>query len=75
VVPAVLGDFLTRGLAAVTKRSTPLAGLADGTDALLHYIPFLRKAQVMAEDDPQEHEDEHVKDVKKRTETQTSNGS
>lgn len=28
----------------------------------------------MPEDDPQKHEDEHVKDIKKRTETQRDNG-
>jgi hypothetical protein len=59
----------------MTEPSTPLAGLGDRTDALLHYIPLLRKAVVaMADDDPQEHEDEHVKDVKKRTENSTDDG-
>ena len=59
----------------MTDTSTPLAGLGDRTDALLHCIPFLRKAIVaMAEDDPQEHEDEHVKEVKMRAETQSDDG-
>lgn len=59
----------------MTDMSTPLAGLGDRTDALLHYIPLLGKAVVAtAEDDPQESEDEHVKEVKKRTETQNDNG-
>jgi hypothetical protein len=41
---------------------------------LLHYIPLLRKALAMPEDDPQKREDDHAKDVKKRTETQSGNG-
>ena len=60
----------------MTDRSVPLRSLADRGDALLHYIPLLRKAvAAMPEDDPQKHEDEHVKDVKKRTETQTGTGN
>jgi hypothetical protein len=57
-------------------RPLPLRSLADRSDALLHYIPLLRKAAAtMLEDDPQEHEDEHVKQVKEKTERQQqSNG-
>jgi hypothetical protein len=59
----------------MTDRPLPLRSLADRSDALLHYIPLLRKAVVvMAEDDPQKHEDDHVKEIKQRTETQTGNG-
>jgi hypothetical protein len=61
-------------MAAVTDPSTPLAGRGNRTDALLHYIPLLRKALAMPEDDPQKHEDEHVKDVKRRTETSGQDG-
>lgn len=56
------------------ERSTPFAGLGGRTDALLHYIPFLNRTVVATAGDPQEHEDEHVKDVKKRAETQHDNG-
>ena len=56
----------------MTNKATPLAGSVTRTDALLHYIPLLREAAAaMSEDDPQEDEDQHVKEVKKRTETQT----
>ena len=59
----------------MTERATPFAGLGDRTEALLHYIPFLsRTVAATADDDPQEHEDEHVKDVKKRVESQHDNG-
>jgi hypothetical protein len=58
----------------MTDLPTPFAGLSDHTDALLHYIPFLREALAMPEDDPQKHEDEHVKDVKRRTETSGQDG-
>lgn len=45
--------------------------MADDTDPFLAYIPLLRKAvAAMPEDDPQEHEDEHVKQVKEKTEQQ-----
>jgi hypothetical protein len=57
-------------VAAVTDKPIPLRSLADRTDALLHYIPLLRKAVAMPADDPQEHEDEHVKQVKEKTEQQ-----
>lgn len=47
----------------------------DEMDTLLHYVPYLRKAvTAMAEDDPQKHEDEHVKEVKRRTESQSDHG-
>ena len=51
----------------MTDKPIPLRSLADSSDALLHYIPLLRKAVAMPEDDPQEHEDEHVKKVKEKT--------
>jgi hypothetical protein len=51
----------------MTTKSTPLGGACNRADALLHYIPLLRKALAMPEDDPQEHEDEHVKEVKEKT--------
>lgn len=55
----------------MSNKSIPLAALSDRTDALLHFIPLLRKAvATMPEDDPQEHEDEHVKQVKEKTEQQ-----
>ena len=57
----------------MTDKPTPLAGTSSRTDVLLHYIPLLRKALAMPED-PQENEDEFVKDLRKRTETQTSDG-
>jgi hypothetical protein len=66
VVPAAVGGLFPRGLAAVTDKPVLLRSLADRDDALLHYIPLLRKAVAMA-DDPQKHEDEHVKEVKKKT--------
>lgn len=50
----------------MTDKPVLLRSLADRDDALLHYIPLLRKAVAMA-DDPQKHEDEHVKEVKKKT--------
>ncbi len=53
--------------------NTPGVRLADQLDALLHYIPLLRKALTMA-DDPQEHEDQHVKQVKEKTEGQQADG-
>ena len=55
----------------MTDKPTPLAGSVHRTDALLHYIPLLRKAvAAMPEDDPQEHEDEHVKQIREKTEQQ-----
>jgi hypothetical protein len=55
----------------VTNKTLPLRAFADRSDALLHYIPLLRKANAaMPADDPQEHEDEHVKQVKEKTEKQ-----
>jgi hypothetical protein len=51
----------------MTTKAIPLASLADRSDALLHYIPLLRKAMTMPQDDPQKDEDEHVKEVKKQT--------
>ena len=65
MVLAAVGGQLTGGVAVVT--------LTDQTDALLHYLPLLRKAVDMA-DDPQEHEDEHVKQVKEKTEKQQQDG-
>jgi hypothetical protein len=41
---------------------------------LLHYIPLLREALAMPDDDPQKDEDQHVKDIKKRTETAGQDG-
>lgn len=58
----------------MTMRSNLLRGAADRSDALLHFIPLLREALAMPEDDPQKHEDDHVKDVKRRTETQDQDG-
>jgi hypothetical protein len=58
----------------VTGKPVARASVADCSDPLLHYIPLLRKAVAMPEDDPQKGEDDHVKEVKKRTETQSGNG-
>ena len=45
--------------------------MTDDADPFLSYIPLLRKAvATMAKDDPQEDEDEHVKQVKEKTEQQ-----
>jgi hypothetical protein len=49
-----------------SRRTHCLTAFADRTDALLHYIPLHRKAPVMA-DDPQKDEDQHVKDIKKKS--------
>jgi hypothetical protein len=63
-----MGGQLARGLAAVIVIADSPPHFADDSDPLLSYIPLLRKAVVtMPEDDPQEHEDEHVKEVKKKT--------
>ena len=41
---------------------------------LQQHPPFPEGLAVMAEDDPQEHEDEHVKQVKEKTEKQQQDG-
>jgi hypothetical protein len=66
VVPDGVGGQLTGRVAAMTNTPIPLLTFADEMDALLHYIPFLRKALAMA-DDPQKSEDEHVKQVKEKS--------
>lgn len=51
----------------MTTKPIPLASLGERSDALLHYMPLLTKSMTMPQDDPQEDEDEHVKEVKKKT--------
>jgi hypothetical protein len=53
-------------MAAVTYVSGSFMTFVDEMDTLLHYVPVFRKAIVLAADDPQEAEDEHVKQLKKR---------
>jgi hypothetical protein len=67
VVLTRVGRQLSGWVAPVTTQPVPLRAAADQTDALLHYIPLLRKALAMPEDDPQKHEDDHIKEVKKKS--------